>query len=90
MRMDIPAFGLAVGVIWAAAIFVVAVANLVVPGYGRAFLDFAASIYPGFHPGTGAGSVVSGTLWGLVDGFVGGALFAWLYNLIARRRPETA
>jgi len=26
--------------------------------YGRAFLDLSASIYPGYHPGTGIGSVI--------------------------------
>ena len=36
----------------------------------------------GYHPGTGMGSVVIGTIYALVDGFVGGAVFGWLYNLL--------
>jgi len=86
MRLNITAFSLTTGLIWGGAILMVAVANLVWPGYGRAFLDLAASIYPGYHPGT-AGAVITGSLYGLVDGAIGGALFAWLYNLIARRMP---
>jgi type III secretory pathway component EscT len=30
------------------------------------------------------GSLI-GLAWGLVDGLIGGAIFAWLYNLIASR-----
>jgi hypothetical protein len=66
-------------------ILVVASANLIWPAYGRALLDLAASVYPGYHPGSGTGSVITATLYGLVDGGIGGAAFGWLYNLIARR-----
>jgi ABC-type uncharacterized transport system permease subunit len=41
------------------------------------------SVYPGFHAATGTGSVAIGTIDGLVDGGVGGLLFAWLYNRLA-------
>jgi hypothetical protein len=47
-----------------------------------AFLQLCASVYPGYHPGTGMGSVVIGALYALVDGLIGGAIFGWLYNLI--------
>ena len=85
MRLNVVALGAATALIWGAAILVVASANLIWPPYGRALLDLAASIYPGYHAGSGAGSVVTGTLYALVDGAVGGAVFAWLYNLVARR-----
>jgi len=85
MKLSVPALALTSGVFWSAAILFVALANLAWPGYGRAFLDLAASIYPGYHPGPGAGPVVTGTLYGLVDGGVGGAVFGWLYNLLVRR-----
>jgi hypothetical protein len=42
-------------------------------------------MYPGYEPGPGIGSVLTGTLYGLVDGAIGGAVFAWLYNLFARQ-----
>ena len=90
MRCNVTALTLTVGLFWAAAIFIVALANLIWPGYGRAFLDVAASIYPGYHPGSGVGSVITGTLYGLVDGAIAGAVFGWLYNLLAHQRPGGA
>ncbi len=84
MRLNIKALSFAAGLLWGGAMLVVAWANLMWPDYGRAFLDLCASIYPGYQPGGGAGSVVSGTLYALVDGAIGDAVFAWLYNLIAR------
>jgi hypothetical protein len=85
MKLNIKAFAMAFGLIWAASILFVGVANLIWPGYGAAFLQLTASIYPGYHRGSGFGSVIVGTLYGLVDGTVGGACFAWLYNLCLPR-----
>lgn len=84
MRFNITAFALTVGLLWGLAMLVVAAANLIWPDYGRAFLEVIASVYPGYHPGTGIGSVITGTLYGLVDGAIGGLVFAWIYNLFAR------
>lgn len=83
MRLNIIALALTAGLFWGAAILIVASANLIWPDYGRAFLDLAASIYPGYHAGASLGAVVTGTLYGVVDGAIGGALFGFLYNLIA-------
>jgi CBS domain-containing protein len=52
----------------------------------RCWPAVCASIYPGYHPGTGMGSVATGTLYALVDGAVGGAILAWLYNASASRK----
>jgi hypothetical protein len=90
MKLNLIAITLAGGLFWGGAILIVASANLFWPGYGRAFLDLAASIYPGYHAGSGAGSVITGALYGLVDGAIAGAVFGWLYNLLARLRPNAA
>ena len=89
MKFNIIALGLTAGLIWGGAILVVGLANLIWPGYGQAFLDLLASIYPGYHPGTSIGSVIAGTLYGLVDGTIGGLIFGWLYNLLASRFSTT-
>ncbi|MCU0693799.1 MAG: hypothetical protein MUF54_20620 [Polyangiaceae bacterium] len=86
MRLSVVALASTAGVFWGGAILVVALANLIWPSYGRAFLELTASLYPGYQPGSGWGSVITGTLYGLVDGAVSGAVFAWLYNLFAQRR----
>jgi len=51
-------------------------------------LQLCRSIFPGYRPGTGMGSVVTGTIYALVDGVIGGAIFGWLYNLFAARKAE--
>ena len=50
--------------------------------------QLCGSIFPGYRPGTGMGSVVTGTIYALVDGAIGGAIFGWLYNLFAARKAE--
>jgi hypothetical protein len=44
MRLDVTALALAAGLMWGAAMLVVASANLVWPTYGEAFLALVASI----------------------------------------------
>lgn len=90
MRFDVTALAITAGLLWGGAILIVASANLAWPSYGRAVLEFVASIYPGYHPGTGVGSVVTGTLYALVDGAISGAVFGWLYNLLTRRVAQPA
>jgi hypothetical protein len=90
MKLNVTALTLTAGLIWGGLIFCVAVANLIWPTYGRACLEVAASIYPGYHPGTGIGSVVTGTLYALVDGSIGGLVFGWLYNVFAGARRSAA
>ena len=88
MKFNVTALALTVGLCWGAAILIVGSANVIWPGYGRVFLELAASLYPGYHPGAAFGSVITGTLYGLVDGAIGGAVFGWLYNLLSRRAQD--
>ena len=85
MRINVKAAALAAGLVWGAlAMFVTGVGNLLVPGYGQALLDVMASVYPGYEA-TPIGQVIIGTLYGVLDGAMGGAVFAWLYNVLAAR-----
>ena len=83
MRLNVKALAIAAGLIWGAAVLVTGLAHQVWPGYGGAFLDLVASIYPGFHA-AGLGQVIVGTLYALVDGAGCGALIAWVYNVAAK------
>ena len=88
MRFNIIALSITAGLLWGALILIVASANAIWPSYGGAFLELASSIYSGYDPGPGIGSIIIGTLYGLVDGAIGGAIFGWLYNYLSRKFPS--
>lgn len=87
MRLCKKSTALAFGLFWGGAMLIFGIANQIWPGYGAAFLHLFASVYPGYTPG-GFGSVIVGTLYGLVDGFIGGLIFAWLYNMFAAKNAN--
>jgi len=80
MRLNTPAMAIAFGIFWGGCLLLTGLANMIWPSYGQTLLQVCASIYPGYHPGTGLASVVIGTIYALVDGVIGGAIFGWLYN----------
>lgn len=69
------------GILWGASVFLVGVLNLIFPTYGLTFLWFASSVYPGYKAEPHFISILVGTGYALLDGAVGGAVFAWLYNV---------
>ncbi|MCL5671666.1 MAG: hypothetical protein M1423_10290 [Acidobacteria bacterium] len=83
MRLSVKGLGLAAGIIWAGGILCVGLVNLWAPPYGAGFLAAISSIYPGFHNSRHFLDVLVGTGYGLVDGGIGGWIFAWLYNCFA-------
>ena len=88
MRINVIALSVTAGLFCGAAILIVAFAHSIWPSYGGAFLELAASIYSGYDPGPGIGSIIIGTLYGLVDGVIAGAVFGWLYNFLSRKFPS--
>jgi len=87
MKINIKALSLTVAIVWGGSILLIGLANLIWTSYGVAFLEVAASIYPGYRGGSSFGQVIVGTLYGLVDGFIGGLIIGWLYNLFV---PESS
>jgi len=83
MKLSIKALVVTAGLLWGGCVLLVGLCNLAWPMYGRAFLELCSSIYPGYHVNQTLGSVIVGTLYALVDGGVGGAIFGWLYNRLA-------
>lgn len=90
MRLSVKGLGMAIGILWGGCIFLVGIINLMAPSYGAAFLAWASSFYPGFHNSHHFWDVVVGALYGLVDGGIGGAIVAWLYNCFAGDAKQAA
>jgi ABC-type phosphate transport system permease subunit len=89
MKLNLKALVVSAGILWALAVFLVGLANLIWSGYGAAFLRVMASIYPGYHATGSIGDVIVGTLYALLDGAIAGLVFGWLYNLLVGRRETT-
>ena len=90
MKVSIKALGLTIALLWGGIVFLVGLGNLASTGYGSAFLEVVASIYPGYHATSSIGSVLVGTLYALADGFIGGLIAGWLYNLFVGRVTQTS
>ena len=84
-RLGVISFSLACGVTFGTFSFLLGImAGLF--GWGVLIVEVLSSLYIGYEPSF-VGSIAGG-VWGFVDGCVGGALIAWLYNrfLIGRHR----
>lgn len=89
MRLSVKATTIVTALLWGASMLFVGLVNLVDSSYGVEFLKIISSVYPGFHGSGTFGDVLIGTLYGVLDGAVGGFLVGWLYNSFAARAPQT-
>ena len=80
MKLSVRAMSITSCVLWGGAVLTVGLINLIEPKYGRQFLNLIRSIYPGYQAQPNTKGVVVGTGYALLDGAVGGAIFAGLYN----------
>jgi len=86
VKLNVRAFALACALIWGPGLFLITWWIIAFDG-ATAEITLIGKIYRGYSI-TPLGSVI-GLAWGLVDGLVGGAIFAWLYNLLLpHRHPE--
>lgn len=83
MTLNIKALAIVGAVFTGGSFLLVGLLNLIFSSYGVGFLELGASLYPGYDGPGGFGSVIVVTLYGLLDGAVAGAIFAWLYNVVA-------
>jgi hypothetical protein len=82
MKLNIAAFALTCAIFWGLGI----TWWLILREGPTGDLTLLGRIYPGYRL-TYLGSLV-GLGWGFLDGLIGGGVFAWLYNVLAR--PGTA
>jgi hypothetical protein len=82
MKLDVKAFALACGVIWGLGLFIMTWWIIAFDG-SSGDPTIIGLVYRGYSISP-LGSI-AGLIWGFVDGLIGGAIFAWLYNKITER-----
>ena len=80
MKLDVRAFAITCSLIWGFGLFFLTWWIIMLDG-PTGEVTLIGRLYRGYSISP-MGSAI-GLLWALVDGFVGGAIFAWLYNRIA-------
>jgi hypothetical protein len=87
MKLDIRAFSLCCGLIWGFGLFFLTWWVMAFDGVTHE-PTLIGQLYRGYNISP-IGSVI-GLLWAFPDAFIGGAVFAWLYNSLAARDAGAA
>jgi len=82
MKLNVKAFALTCGLVWGVALFLLTWWFIAFEG-STGDPTFFGRLYRGYNISP-VGSII-GFIWALMDGAIGGAIFAWLYNFIAGR-----
>ena len=80
MKINVKAFALTCGIYWGVGLFALTWWIIAFDGSTHA-ATWIGQIYRGYNISP-VGSLV-GLVYGFFDALVGGAIFAWLYNMIA-------
>ncbi len=80
MRFNVKAFAITCGLMWGLGLFFITWWIILLDGPSDN-LVFIGRIYRGYSL-TPVGSFI-GLAWALIDGAIGGAIFAWIYNRLA-------
>ena len=81
MKLNVKAFALTSGILSGLGLFVVTWWKILFQG-ATGNPTFVASVFKGYNLSP-LGSIV-GLIWAFVVGLIGGAIFAWLYNSLAK------
>jgi hypothetical protein len=87
VKLSVKALASAGALLWGGCVLLMGILNLLFPRYGAAMLEMLRSVYPGYAALSGLVGVIVGTLYATLDGAVGGALLAWLYNRFVDAAP---
>jgi hypothetical protein len=82
MKLNVKAFALTSGIVWGLGLFFLTWWVMALDG-ATGEPTLIGQVYRGYNISP-MGSIV-GLIWAFIDGWVGGAIFAWLYNIIAAR-----
>lgn len=82
MKLNLKAFALTASLVCGIGIFLLTW-WIIILGGTTGTKTVLGVVYPGYNISP-VGSLI-GLAWGLVDGLIVGAIFAWLYNLFASR-----
>ena len=83
MKLNVKSFGLACGTIFGVALFLVTIL-FIIGGLAGNTLVKLHNIFIGYAI-TWPGAFI-GLVWGFVTAFIGGAVFAWLYNSFTKEK----
>ena len=82
MKLNVKAFALTCGLVWGLGLMLLTWWIMLFEG-ATGDVTFLGRLYRGYNISF-TGSII-GLVWAFFDGAIGGAIFAWLYNLIASR-----
>ena len=82
MKLNIKAFAIICALMWGLGVFCIAWWIMLFEG-ATGEVTLLGHLYRGFNISP-LGSVI-GLVWAFFDGLIGGAIFAWLYNLLVSR-----
>ena len=83
MKLNVRAFSLTCGIVWGVGLFLLTWWIIAFEGV-TGEVTLIGRLYKGYRISP-LGSII-GLIWAFADGLIGGAVFAWLYNLFAGRR----
>ncbi len=81
-KLNVKALAVALGVLWSVCMLFAGWGSMF--GWGGKLVEVMASVYIGYTP-TFWGALI-GAMWGFIDGAIGGAIIAFVYNIIAREK----
>lgn len=85
MQLNVRAFAVTCGLMWGFGLLFITWWIVLFEGATGA-VTLIGKVYRGYNLSL-SGSLI-GFVWALIDGLIGGAIFAWLYNLIIKLFPS--
>ena len=83
MKINAKNFGLAGGILWGLAMFILTLIGMN-SSYAMELLRLLEGAYPGYSV-SGMGSII-GLIYGFLDAFIGLYIFAWIYNKLEGKK----